>query len=72
MSINKNTTCIYINLQICQAELANQNNTFTIANGVEQIIIDPSDPRGQVYLYYTGPGSRYVKYGTIVSYSTIH
>ena len=53
---------MYINLQICQTELANQGNTFTIANGGEQIMIDTTDSRGQMYLHYTGPGPRYVKY----------
>ena len=53
-------------LQICQAENVNPRNTFTIANGSEQIMIDPSDPRGQTYLRYTGPGQdgsgpRYVR-----------
>ena len=56
--------CLHMYLQICQAEVRNPSNTFTIANGSEQIIIDPS---GQTYLRYTGPGQdgsgpRYVKY----------
>ena len=56
-------------LQICQTE-NNPMNTYVIANDNEQIIIDPSDSRGQIYLRYTGPGEpgsgvagpRYVRY----------
>ena len=48
--------CLYMYLQICQAENVNSSNTFTIANGSEQIMINPSDSRGQMYLRYTGPG----------------
>ena len=59
-------------LQICQAENVNPSNTFTIANGSEQIMIDPS---GQTYLRYTGPGQdgsgpRYVKYTRSYIYPT--
>ena len=42
--------------------------THVIANDNEQIMIDPSDSRGQMYLRYTGPGQagiegpRYVRY----------
>ena len=61
-------TCIIHALQICQAENINPSNTFTTANGSEQIIIDPSDRRGQMYLRYTGPGSRYVQYTIGVTY----
>lgn len=43
-------------LQICQAEYSNPSNTYTIANGNEQIMTDPSDRRGQMYLSYRGPG----------------
>ena len=66
-------TCILHVLQICQAENINPSNTFTTANGSEQIIIDPSDRRGQMYLRYTGPGSRYVQYtrGRIYTISTV-
>lgn len=62
-------TCIIHVLQICQAENINPSNTFTTANGSEQIIIDPSDWRGQMYLRYTGPGSRYVQYTRSCTYT---
>ena len=67
--------CLYMYLQICQAENVNPRNTFTIANRSEQIMIDPSDPRGQTYLHYTGPGQdgsgpRYVKYTRSYIYTT--
>ena len=44
--------------QICQSkdDLPYQND---IATGNEGIYVDPQDPRGSVYLYYTGPQSRY-------------
>ena len=48
--------CLYLYLQICQVENMNPSNTFTIANESEQIIMDPTDRRGQMYLRYTGPG----------------
>ena len=59
--------------QVCQACLL-RNETryiiYTIANESEQIMIDPSDRRGQMYLSYRGPGEpssrvagpRYVRY----------
>ena len=64
-------------LQICQAENVNPSNTFTIANESEQIMIDPSDPRGQTYLRYTGPGQdgsgpRYVRYTRSYKYIYIY
>ena len=49
--------CAYtMYLQICQVYNPNTSNTFTIANENEQILTDPSDSRGQMYLSYRGPG----------------
>ena len=49
--------CLYnVYLQICQVFSFNTSDTFTIANESEQIMIDPSDRRGQMYLRYMGPG----------------
>lgn len=71
--------CAYtMYLQICQVYNPNTSNIFTIANGSEQIMIDPSDRRGQMYLNYRGPGEpnsgvqgpRYMRYTR--SYVYIH
>ena len=54
--VSKTSIILCLYLQICQAENINPSNTFTIANGNEQIMTDPSDRRGQMYLSYRGPG----------------
>ena len=46
-------------------------NTYVIANDNEQIILDPSDSRGQIYLHYTGPGPRYVRYSRSYIYHCV-
>ena len=47
---------IFLHLQICQIPNFDPTSSYDIADGNEQIMIDPSDSRGQVYLQYSGPG----------------
>ena len=49
-----------LHLQICQFEIFDQSTTHEIADEGEQIMIDSSDSRGQVYLQYTISTGRYV------------
>lgn len=48
---------ISLHLQICQIPNSDPSTSYDIADNDEQIMIDSSDTRGQVYLQYTGPGS---------------
>ena len=54
-----------MHLQICQSEILNPSSSFSIADEIEYIMIDPSDSQGQMYMHYTGPpgraGIRYVR-----------
>ena len=48
---------ISLHQQVCQILNSDPSTSDDIADDNEQIIIDPSNTRGQVYLHYTGPGS---------------
>lgn len=69
--------CIQIHLQVCQFETLNPSSSYAIANESEQIVVDPTDSRGQIYLHYTGPGQdgsvpRYIYYNEHNSHIIIY
>ena len=41
---------------MCQFETLNPSSSYAIANESEQVVVDQSDSRGQMFLRYTGPG----------------
>ena len=43
--------------QVCQIPNFDPSTSYDIADADEQIMIDPSDNRGHVYLQYSGSGS---------------
>ena len=59
-----------IHLQICQSEILNPSSSFSIADEIEYIMIDPSDSQGQMYMHYTGPPGRAgIRYMRLTMYS---
>ena len=69
--------CIQIHLQVCQFETLPPSSSYAIANESEQIVVDPTDSRGQISLHYTGPGQdgsvpRYIYYNEHNSHIIIY